>query len=301
MKKIALLLAVIFAVGIIAPAFAENNPTAANKQTLQEKYRNAQAQYAAAKQQYQAAKENYASAKSNWESARKTWQENRNNTNATAALIEKGKAYLTRTVDNRIAHFELVKSKAENMSVLSDAEKSNITAELDANIATFEAFKPEIAAATTKDGLKAVAAKIKDAWTTSQRGIDRAAGQAAAAKESKLAELAENVSKQAKTKLEKIKASGKDTSARDAALLEFDAKIAAAKQDIEAAKEKFTAVGSASTKEDKAKLISEGKDLLKSAHEAIKEAQQILKNAAKKAASNTKDVRNQNRTASGSK
>ncbi len=297
MKKFALILAVIFAVGIIAPAFAENTSAngriVTNKQVqaLQEKYRNIQEQYLAAKQQYQAAKENYTSAKSDWESARKAFLEKRNDTNATAAMIEKGKTYLTNTVDNRIKHLELIKSKVENMSVLSDAEKSSIIAELNANIAAFEAFKPEIAAVTTKEGLKAVAEKIKEEWINSRRGVEWAVGRVLAEKESKLAELAEKVSFQAKTRLGKLKASGKDTSAYDAVLSEFDAGIASAKSDIDAAKEKFNAVGSASTRDEKEALINEGKDLLKSAHEKIKEAHKLLKEAVKNAASKIKETR----------
>jgi|GEM_PF-742419 len=299
MKKITLVLAIIFAIGIIAPAFAENNSASNNQvQALQEKYRNIQAQYSAAKQQYQAAKENYASAKDDWESAKKAFQENRNNTNATANMIENGKTYLTRTVDNRIAHFKLIKSKVENMSVLSDTEKSSIVAELDANIATFEAFKPEIAAVTTKEGLKAVAAKIKNEWITSQRGVERAAGLVLSAKGSKLIELAEKVSVRAKTGLGKLKSSGKDTSAYDEIISEFDAKIAAAKSDIEEANAKFTAAGNASTADEKKVLINDGKDLLKHANEKIKEAHKLLKEGVKNMREKVKEARKENKTGS---
>lgn len=300
MKKFALILAVIFAVGIIAPAFAENTsangrilPVANNErvQALQEKYRNTQAQYLAAKQQYLAVKENYISAKEDWASARKTFLEKRNDTNATAAMIEKGKTYLTNTVDNRIAHFELIKSKVENMSVLSDAEKSSIIAELNANIAAFEAFKPEIAAVTTKEGLKAVAEKIKTEWINSRRGVERAAGIILSAREAHLTVLAEKASSELKTRIDKAKAAGKDTSAYDAVLSEFDARIASAKQDIDAAREKFDAAASASTNDEKEALIKEGKDLLKSAHENITEAHRLLKNAVKNAASKIKEMR----------
>jgi len=91
------------------------------------------------------------------------------------------------------------------MNVLTDAEKSSITAELDASIASFEAFKAGNSGSHHKEGLKSVAAEIKEEWINSRRGVERAAGLVLAAKEAKLAELAEKVSAQAKTRLGKAR------------------------------------------------------------------------------------------------
>lgn len=302
MKKFALIIAIIFAVGIIGPAFAENISenagTIANKrQMIKEQYQEKKMQYAEVKERYVEAKEKYASAKNNWESARKAFLEKRNDTSATAAMIEKGKTYLTNTVDNRIKHLEFIKSKVENMSVLSDAEKSSIIAELNANIAAFEAFKPEIAAVTTKEGLKAVAEKIKKEWINSRRGVERAAGHVLAVRELKLVEFAEKVSSELKGRIEKAKAAGKDTSAYDGVLSEFDAKIDSAKQDIESARAKFAAAGDSSTSAEKETLIKEGKELLKSANEKIREAHKLLKDAAKNAVSKIKEMRKEEKEA----
>lgn len=300
MKKITLLVAVVFAFGIIAPVLAENISTdrgtvsinktvlnVSNKeikaqyQAAKADYGAAKGRYAAAKEEYNAAKRDYAAAKTDWNSAKKAFLENRNNINATKIMLERGKSYLLKIVDNRIRHLELVRSKVEAMAVLSDAEKAKITSELNIEIDLLAALKPEINAVTTKQGLKDVSEKIKAEWKNSRRGIERAAGWILAAREDRLAESAKNVSALLKTKIEALNASGKDTSELERILADFDAKIASANEDIAAAREKFKAAGNATTADEKERLIKEGKELLESAHKKIKDAHDSLKESIK--------------------
>lgn len=272
MKKTILVFAVmlVFGISMAFAAFAENVSAGnvATKRALALKT------YQEARQSVQTAKTNYDSAKNEWVSTRQAYAAERgaNKTAAMALAIEKGKIFLNRTVTRMTDHLELVKSKVEEMKVLSDAERANTTADIDSDIAALSALQAKLSGITTKEQLRNVSNEIKDAWHNSRRGIARAVGRIEQAKTEDVAERAENVSAKIEARIDALKAKGIDTTALSALLSQYDSQISLAKQSLALAKEKFSAGA-----------YEEGQAAVKSATGYLKEANKILKEIARAA------------------
>ena len=85
------------------------------------------------------------------------------------AIVERGKSYLLKQVDNRIGQLGPFKDKVEKTENLSDSDREDLVSEIDNSISTFEALKPEIIQSESKEEIKAVADKIKEAWLASRK------------------------------------------------------------------------------------------------------------------------------------
>lgn len=232
------------------------------------------AAYQKAHENFQKAKVNYDNAKSEWNTAKKAYLSavnKTNKTNETALAVEKGKAFLNRTVSRMLSHLDLLKSKVADMKVLSDSEKANITADFDASISALTSLQSEIPGVTTTAQLKNLSEKIKAEWNNARKGIARAVGLAEEERYQNAIAKAENASLKAEKVVNALKNRGADTAAVDALVSEYNSKVALAKASFASAKEKFLAGD------------NEGaKAALKAGRDYLKEAQELLKDAAKK-------------------
>jgi len=289
MKKSTIILAalVVFAFGISA-AFAEDAPSISGeliKKPLAIK------EYREAKTEVLEARADYASAKAEWIVARQSYLAKRNQTagsaNATAFAIEKGKIFLNRTVTNMISHLELVKSKVQEIKVLSDAERSNITADLDSSIAALAAVEPKITAVSTKSQLVAVSQEVRELWANSRRGVARAAGQIEKARIDALIKQAENMSVKAQAKIDEAKAKGIETKELESILAEYNTNVANAKASIALAQTQING-----------KEFEDARESLKTAKEQLREAQKDVREFVKKAREIVKEQRQAKSTSS---
>ena len=280
MKFFALVLfvVIIFAIGILAPSFlsnvSEQDTSIAKKPAVQESQQEAKAPD-------QAAEEQPATAKNDSFTVGKVLDEKQGDINTLQAMVDRGKNYLLKQVDNRLKQLEPFKTRVENMTALSDSDRNGLVSELKAIIDAFEAFKPEISRSATKQDIRNVADKIKAEWLKSRLSVERAEGQILAAKENQLILDAGAASVGIQKRIDVLKASGKGAKAYEELLSDYDKKIASAKQDMESAKEKFEAAAGAATDDEKNKLIREKELLSKSAHDNIKEAYGLLKDEAR--------------------
>src|SRR5262245_51356813 len=97
--------------------------------------------------------------------------------------VLKGKHYLLTRVDKRLNQLGSFKSRVASMPGLSEAERKNLVSELTAEIAAFEAFKPEINRGITKEEITNTAKKIQAEWIKSRLSVVHAEKQMLAAKE----------------------------------------------------------------------------------------------------------------------
>jgi hypothetical protein len=276
--KTALFLAMIFVCVIIAYSFvdkvSEKNTSIAQNQATTDKNQKPTVSNSAADKQDP-------TEKANSFSVQKVVGEVQDIPNATTDMIIKGKNYLLTQVNHRIRQLRPFKDNFEKMANLNDSERKNLVTELNAEIAMFEALKPEISQSATKGDVKNVADKVKAVWLKSRLSVERAEESVLVSKENQLVADADVASTSIQKRIDTIKAAGKDAKAYEKLLAAYSKKVASAKQDMGSAKEKSNAVASASTDDEKEKLVK-GKDLLlSSSQENIRDAYKLLKEGAR--------------------
>lgn len=200
----------------------------------------------------------------------------KDNFDDTDPLLEKGKVFLMSQVDNRLKQLSPFRARIEYMQGLSDAERTSLVSELNAEIEMFVAFKADIKKTQNKQDIKNVAEKIKAAWLKSRHSVASAQGQILAAKENQLILEADTTTLAIKKRIDVLKATGKDTKSYDKLLSAYDKKIIDAKRDAESAKGKTYAVANASTDDEKERLIKEKELLLQSTQENIRDAYNLI-------------------------
>lgn len=278
MKNLTTALFVALILVIIAYFFVDNvsvkNTSIAQSNAVQEKDQEP-------KVRSQEAEEQYTTAKDNSFSAGKVFGEEQGNLNATKAMVNRGKHYLLKQVDNRIKQLGPFRGRIENMAALNDSERKSLVSEVSAEIDMFEALKSEINRSTTKEDVKNVADKVKAEWIKSRRSVALAEGLVLVSKENQLVADADAASLGMQKRIDALKAAGKDTKTYENLHAAYSKKIAAAKQDVESAKEKSSVDASTLTADEKEKLIKENNLLLTSSKENIRDAYKLLKEGAR--------------------
>jgi len=270
---IALVVAVISVVAILASTFVDNVSVKplpiAKTSEVQEMNQTAEGQHASAKGDSFTAGRAF--------SAEKASLDDRE------AMIGRGKQYLLTQVDNRLKLLDPFRIRVKNITTLSDSERKILVSELNAEIDTFEAFKPEINRSATKQDIRNVADKIKAEWIKSRLTVERAEEQIlATTKENQLLSDADAASLGIQKRIDALKAAGKNTKNHEKLLAVYSEKIASARQDVRSAKDKFYAAASASSEDEKEKLIN-GKVLsLKNAQDDIRDAYKLLTKEARR-------------------
>jgi len=274
MKKyvIALVVAVIFVAVILVSTFLDNvsvKPLPIAKTP-------------AVQETNQAAEGQHASAKGDSFTAGRAFGAKKASPDDREAMIGRGKQYLLTQVDNRLKLLDPFRTRVKNTTTLSDSERKILVSELNAEIDTFEAFKPEINRSATKQDIRNVADKIKAEWIKSRLTVERAEGQIlATTKENKLLSEADATSLDIQKRIHALKALGKNTKAQEGLLTAYSEKIASARLHLKSAKEQFDAAGSA-PESQKEKLINGKVVSVKNAQDDIKDAYKLLTQEARR-------------------
>jgi hypothetical protein len=200
----------------------------------------------------------------------------KDNFDDTDPMLGKGKVFLMSQVDNRLKQLSPFKAQIEYMHGLSDAERTSLVSELNAEIEMFVAFKADIKKTKNKQDIINVAEKIKATWLKSRHSVASAQGQILAAKENQLIIEADTATLAIQKRIDELKATGKDTKSYDKLLFAYNKKIIDAKRDAESAKRKTYAVANASTDVEKERLIKEKELLLQSTQENIRDAYNLI-------------------------
>jgi len=251
-KIVSFLAAILMLMGSLA--------SAANAQTPQEKYDAAKAAYQNEVNFYKTARQQFLTAQSNYLKLK-------NATNR-KAYEDQARAYLIKTTDVLIKKLESIKVWVSNRGALSETEKQNIIAEIDSDIGTLTDMRAGIDTATAEQ-LVAKAKEIRNYWKNHRIFVKKIIGQVWGARINYVIAQAENVAVKVDAKIQESKAAGKDTAKLEAWLLDFNQKIAVAKEKNELAKVKFQEIDSLA---DMDQLFQEGHQFILDANKYIKDA-----------------------------
>lgn len=233
--------------------------------------------------QNQEAEKQYASTKLDSYSVAKANGVSQGDPNLIDPMVHRGKLYLLKHVDNRIGQLGRFRDKMQNMAVaLNNSEMKAAVTGLNADIAAFEALKAEINRSATKEDIKTVADKVKATWIKNRLSVDHAKELALVSKETQLVSDADSASTSMQKRINSLKAAGKDAKPFETLLVDYNKKLASAKQGVKAANEKMKAVANATTDDEKQKLIKGNEVLLASSRENIRDAYKLVADAARK-------------------
>ncbi len=223
--------------------------------------------YQTAKQDYIKAKDDYQTARAAWVKARTAYKDERGPVKLKLA-VEAGKKFLKGADKHVTRYLTAVRNKVEASKVLDEAEKTAILAELDGYVKYFEDQQAKIEAATTKDEVQTISKEVKAKWEEVKPATKVIVGKLLNARIQYTINAAMEIAATAQTKIDALKAEGKDTTKLEALLAEFNTLVATAQEKHDAAVR--TDVNN----------LKEADKLLREAHVAIKQANGKLKELA---------------------
>lgn len=196
---------------------------------------------------------------------------------------------------------EKLNERVDGAKELSDTDKSEIGAKIDAEITKIEALKEKAGSAATADEIKALAPEIKAELQMIREYGNAFMGRLLVAKLGKLIDRTESKIAVVEAKISEIKSSGKDTAALETKLGEAKSHLGEAKTIYADAKTKYIAALSAADMEsamkEAATLAKQVNGRLQSAHRALQEmipmANELVKPAESSGATATPAVTNQ--------
>ncbi len=252
---------------IILSVFCALVVSAAPLRVLNQK---ARAKYQAARQQYVKEVNWWKTARQQFVSARAKYIKYKNSANK-EAYQEKARNFLEKTVEVLIKKLESLKVWVSNRKALSDSDKQAIVAQIEEDIAWLNNKKSEISTATP-DQIRAKAKEVRDYWRNHRVRVKKIIGQILVARLNWVIAKFDSASTRLHSKINDLKAAGKNVSQLEAWLSDFDQKIQLAKEKRDLAKEKYQDISS----------FAEANQLFSQVHQFIKEANQYLRDAYKR-------------------
>ncbi|MBR9683701.1 hypothetical protein GOV03_04140 [Candidatus Woesearchaeota archaeon] len=241
-----------------------------------------QERYERAKENYQAAKDNYLAAKGRVSELR----------DAIQGCIEgecevtkkqfrvKSRDVLIHLSDVVLETLNKLKTQVES-SDMSEEAKEQTLADLDAQILEVEEAKAileDLSEDITREELKDAVDVIKDAWKSTRPQIKLGLGKVIGAKLGNIIVKTEQLETKFNKIRDRLETKGYDVSSLDDYLVEFNAKLASAKEHWELSMEKFR---EARTAEDVSAAVQEAHRHQAEAREEIKEAREDIRNIVK--------------------
>ena len=190
-------------------------------------------------------------------------------------LREKAKNVLSTITEILIKHLEQVKEKVTDSDTLTEAEKNEIIAKIDAQIEELVMAQDQVNEATTKEELTAALKNIKDLKEKTKTNTKEDVTKLQQGRVGLIVERAEHLGQRLDMILADLKEKGISTAEIDPLVKEFKAQIALAKTNNAEALKLFEEAKEASNPE-RARLMSEANQNIKEAQEALKEAHSIL-------------------------
>lgn len=238
-----------------------------------------------AKEKYLQVKEKYMGAKEKADALRKEIKECKKD-NETCDLKKKeyrkeAKQQLVHLADVILKNLDKLKEKISAAEKMEEAERSELLAKVDEQIAEVEKAKAVLgntSGEVTEEELKEAVKTVKEAWQKTKKAIKVNAGRLI---NSQLGHLITQIEK-LEAKFEKIrdrlKEKGSDVTSLDLYLGKLNEKLAAAKENWEKAKEKFKEAHSATDAEG---LVQEAHQYQQKARELVKDARKEIRELVK--------------------
>jgi|GEM_PF-6795765 len=255
MKALPIIIGLVFILSICSSAFAMTYEDA--KKIMEEKknaYQNAYQEYVKAREQYMKSKINV----------------NR------LSAINRTKTFLTAALDRMISHIEMVSSKVENSSALSEEEKSEIISELSTTLDELNSYKSRIDSATTLSDLRNISIEMRKDWVETQKRIRGAVGLYEAVFLQKLVNKEFKLADKIDSKIAELKANGTDTSTLESLASQYRGNLTSANASLASAREQFALLKNA-TPEEKATIVEKMHNYIKDALDALKSAHAVLR------------------------
>lgn len=263
---------------VILALFAVSMAGKATAQTPEENYSAVKISYQNEVNSYKTARQQFLTAKSNYLKLK-------NATNK-KAYEDQARAYLAKTVDALTKRLEVIKVWVSDRKAISEIEKQSIITEIDSDISTLASIKTGIDTASPAQ-IISKAKEIRAYWVKHRVFVKRITGQVWNARVSYVISQAENVSDKIETTIQELKTSGKNTSALELWLADFNQKIAEAKEKNELAKAKFQAINSL---DDMDQFFKEGHQFVLDAGQYIRDAHSRLVEIVKEIRAKAKTV-----------
>ncbi len=234
----------------------------------------AKAQIKAERAQFRKEGAEYREARADWKKSKEVRQEYKD---ASKEEREKMRAqapeHLTKAINRMIARLNRVKTWIVKRGAISDAEKSNIIAQIDGDIAWLNAKKDKVDGASA-DEIKTHLKEVRAYWKNNRANVKMYTGIVLGARADAVIARAEKISARIAAQIAKLQAAGKDTSKVEALLRDFNSKISLAKDKVAAAKRAFAAAKTAS---DVDGLLKQGRAFIGEARTYLREARTIAR------------------------
>lgn len=250
--------------------------SAALAKTLKEKEEDAIENYKQEKEEYLKEADSYKDVRQDFLKAKDDYRQTKNAENKNE-LEDKTKGLLGQSVLAMINRLEALRSKAESARGISESERMDILAEIDKDINWLKNRQNKLAAGSLAQVAEEANA-IKDYWGSIRLNIKKVIGDILAERMNYIIDRAESYSGQISSKIQALRASGKDTAKAEALLNEFNRQISLAKEKQAAGNAKFQAISDAG---DADALFKEGRKLINDANIYIRQAHATLIQIAK--------------------
>lgn len=182
-----------------------------------------------------------------------------------------------------ISHLEKVKTTAQSNEDLTEQEASEIITKIDAEIKELQDAKAKAEAATTKEELKEASNTILNSWKDINRYTLFHIAKIVNARHGGIIVKLKHLELRLQKVLEKMEENGKDTSAIQPLVDEFNKYLEEAKTKFDLAEQKFEDFKALPEPkgEEGNKIIQEAQGYMKEARDSLKNAQEKLKEIVK--------------------
>ena len=242
-----------------------------------EMYQQAKERYAKAKDMYKEQRQNFVKAKDEWNKCKGA--ESTECDQKRERLKEQAQPHLLKSADLVLKELERVKAKVESSEDLSDEERTDLVAKLDAKIAEVTAAKEKIenlGEDATKEEINDAAKTIREAWQATKLHLKKAIGRLAGARLGNIILKTEKLEERFANVRDKLAEKGADVTALDSILDDFSAKLDEAADKYNKAKELWKGANTPGEVDEAAKEVH---TLMKEAQESLKEAKGLLREA----------------------
>lgn len=267
-QKITLAAAMFGVVGAIVFA-----PAHASAVTLQERNAEAVQDYRDARTTYRNEVDKYNTARNKYLESRNTYRNNRTDGNLDVAIAD-AKAFLLQTGDSSISYLQMLRTKVESMSGITDADRAATLAEIDSDITYLQGKKTEVENATTKDELTSLGSEIRTHWENVRADAKRIVGKVLAARVNYILAELETLSATVDTKIDTLSNEGANVVELNRLNSSFKANLSLTESAYDNALEKFNAIDDLASSNA---LFTDGREFVEDADTALRAAHSDLK------------------------
>lgn len=236
-----------------------------NAQTLKDADDKAKTSYEQARQNYLNEIETYKKAKLDLQSAKLKLSRLKSVENK-AIYKDTVRTFLSKSVSASIKYLEALKNKASGVRGVSETDKADIIAYIDADINWLNEKQTALSGNLTDEQLKNEAIAIRDYWKKIKITFKKGVADIWIARANYVISKAEEMSYKISERIDELKAAGSDTSKLETWLADLNKNILTAKEKISSAKEKRTGITDANFEQ-----------VLKEIHQLAQDANQYIR------------------------